>query len=82
MTALLTFAPQATRAQQPDKASLARDSTAQSLIDARVQFAPNAGLVLGVVDVHGRRVLWAGTLNGPGTPAPVTRDWEPGRSLR
>ena len=70
MTALLTFAPQATRAQQPDKASLVRDSTAQSLIDARVQFTPDAGLVLGLIDAHGRRVLSAGTLNGPGTPAP------------
>jgi serine-type D-Ala-D-Ala carboxypeptidase/endopeptidase len=49
------------------------DSVVQSLLEARVKFAPNAGIVLGWIDLKGRRVFSAGTVNGPGTQPPNAR---------
>ncbi len=65
---LLTLAPAVLQAQQPG--SFATDSAVQALIDARAAMVPNSGIVIGLTDASGRRVLGAGTVNGPGTAAP------------
>jgi CubicO group peptidase (beta-lactamase class C family) len=67
---LVGLAPTVAPAQRSDTARTISDSTARSLIDARVRLMPNAGIIVGLVDAHGSRILSAGTLNGPGTPAP------------
>jgi D-alanyl-D-alanine-carboxypeptidase/D-alanyl-D-alanine-endopeptidase len=54
-------------------ASLPPDSAVQSLIDARAKLAPNAGIVAGLIDSRGQRVLSAGTVDGKGTKPPDGR---------
>ena len=54
-------------------ASLPPDSTVQSLIDARAKLAPNAGIIVGLIDARGPRVLSAGTVDGKGTKPPDAR---------
>ncbi len=61
----------ATRAAPPaGPSALPPDSVIQRLLDARVKLLSGAGIVAGVVDANGARFLSAGTLDGPGTPAP------------
>ncbi len=81
-------APQATSAARPpapsarpitpaasaaDGVTFPPDSAVQALLDARVRLLPDAGIVVGLIDARGRRLLSAGSLNGPGTPAPGER---------
>ena len=73
---LLSFGPRPALAADAAAASpavLPADSVVQTLIDARAVLAPNAGVVVGIVDAHGRRVLSAGTLDGRGTKRPDAR---------
>ena len=67
---LVGLIPAALRAQQPDSMHTLSDPNAQSLIGARVKLTPNAGIVVGLIDLRGPRALSAGTVNGPGTGAP------------
>lgn len=52
------------------QSALPPDSVVQALMDARVKLLPDAGMVVGLIDARGERVLSAGTLNGPGTRPP------------
>ncbi len=71
-----TAAPQATTGAQlaTGRATLPADSVVQALLDARTKLLPDAGIVVGLIDTRGRRLLSAGSLNGPGTPAPGERN--------
>lgn len=55
------------------QAVLPPDSVVRRLMDARLKHLPDAGVVVGLVDARGERILAAGTLNGSGTPAPDGR---------
>ncbi|MEJ2216289.1 MAG: serine hydrolase [Gemmatimonadota bacterium] len=50
--------------------TLQPDSVVQALMEARIKLLPYSGMVVGLIDANGERTLSAGTLNGPGTPAP------------
>jgi D-alanyl-D-alanine-carboxypeptidase/D-alanyl-D-alanine-endopeptidase len=50
--------------------TLPPDSVVRALMDARLKLLPNSGMVIGLIDANGGRVLSAGAVNGPGTPAP------------
>jgi serine-type D-Ala-D-Ala carboxypeptidase/endopeptidase len=54
-------------------ATMPPDSVVQAIIDARAKFTPNAGIVVGLIDSRGRRVLSAGTVDGTGTKRPDGR---------
>ncbi len=55
------------------QSGLPPDSAIQALMEARVKLLPSSGMVVGLLDVRGSRVLSEGTVNGEGTPAPDGR---------
>lgn len=69
----VTPAPATAQAATGGRGMLPPDTAVRSLLEARVQLLPYAGIVAGLIDARGARWLSAGTLNGPGTAAPGER---------
>lgn len=59
-----------TASQHSRPIALPPDPTIQSLMEARLKLLPYSGMVVGLIDADGERMLSAGTFNGAETPTP------------